>query len=171
MPKNDIELSECSMGAMAPVYVTKAESYQGVYSTVNNLRLSLLHNKNFRKPYLELLKTLYLKKSGKLSNIKHIPAKTPTDTSIRDYFHDEWPEIRLVPDACNDEGFIWGYTNVGRAAIGENMIHVKLSLVRYWQEMVRVAQCIAGCGRCSTPIAIALSRKRPTLPFPPRNYQ
>jgi hypothetical protein len=70
------------MGAMSVVFVTEAERYQGVYSTVNNLRLSLLHNKNFQKPYLDLLKTLYRKENRGLPNVKHIPAKAPTDPNI-----------------------------------------------------------------------------------------
>jgi hypothetical protein len=149
MPPNLVQLSECPMGVMSPVYVTDAERYQGVYSTVDKLRRSLVHNKHFRKPYLDLLKTLYTKKGRMSENIKHIPIKPPTDANIQDYFHDEWPEIRFVPDACDDingEGFLWGYTNVGRASADENMIHVKLGLIRHWREMVSVARCPNGIG-------------------------
>jgi hypothetical protein len=100
MSENAIQLSECSMGAMSVVFVTEAERYhwQGVYSTVNNLRLLLLHNKNFREPYLDLLKTHYRKEN------RGLPAKAPTDANIHKYFYEEWPEIRLVPDACDSEG-------------------------------------------------------------------
>lgn len=144
MPANPVQLSECPMGVMSPVYVTDTERYQGVYSTVNRIRRSLVHNKHFRKPYLELLKTLYTKKGRMLENIKHIPIKPPTDADIQGYFHDEWPEIRFVPDACdeiNGEGFTWGCTNGGRVSADENMIHVKSGLIRHWRKMASVARC------------------------------
>jgi hypothetical protein len=123
---------------------TRSTRFNAIVSLISRIRHQLLHNRDFRAPYLELIHDLYTTGSPlERQNIQTMRPQPLTDIQLRNYLAFQWPELRL--SYSTDMGF----TFVGPASAGDGTVYINLEFVKRLQKLVRNVSLI--CYPCSYP--------------------
>ena len=135
--RNHVVLTLCH-DSLQDEDVTYSGAYSDTVELIHSIRRQLLHNRDFREPYLTLLQDLYIAGTSQAQEkIQRIQPRSPTDVDVRQYFCSHWPEVRLATEEmCASSGApLWGFTYGGVVAAHDNAIHVNSSLISHLQNV------------------------------------
>ena len=139
---NPTTLFDETLGSTANIDITSSPRYENFPHLVDMVRRALQDNANVRRPFVELLCSLYEKRSGTIRKIKSIRLVRPTDEDVLQHFQAHFPSVVLTEPLPSDDGsFTWGFTLVGIEQVNDEKIYFNGNLVEFWLSRSQVFFC------------------------------